>query len=139
MKYPIIRTFFDADSIACLFVSDVISAYPNIENFTVSYPIGNDGKRFDARDFNSFAWGVDGNTMASEDAQLFIRLYNDAKKKLKEGETFKDIDVSMICRCSVSDKLLMPEDEAYVDGNTGAVLSGEHSIYDDEFDFYVKF
>jgi len=139
MSYPIIRTFFDADSVACLFVSDVVSAYPNIEKFTISYPIGDDGKQYDYRDFDSFAWEIGEKiVMASADAQLFIRNYVDASKRLEDGETFDDIDVSMICRCSVSDELLMPEDEAYTDGFTGAVLSDGHSVYDEENDFYVK-
>tara|TARA_R110000822_G_scaffold6851_10_gene28663 strand:+ start:1467 stop:1784 length:318 start_codon:yes stop_codon:yes gene_type:complete len=102
----------------------------------MNYPIGD--KYDHNRDFDSFSWDI-GNkiVMASADAQLFIRTYVDAKKRLADNETFEDIDVSMICRCSVSDEVLMPEDEAYIDGNTGAVLSDAYSIYDEEKDFYV--
>jgi len=139
MKYPILKTFFDADSIACLFVSDVISAFPLIEKFTVSYPRGNDSKRFERRDFDSFTWDIDGKiVIASADAQLFIRNYSDASKRLEDNETFLDIDVSMICRCSVSDEILMPDDEAYIDCLTNEVLSSKHSKFSEVHNGYIK-
>lgn len=146
-KYPLLQTFFDADGIACVFQDEVKRIYPRIEDVTIQYNAG-DGKVMD-RDFNSFGWDIstqDGTrseiVMASDDAEIFIRLYRRIKKRCEElgytQEDFNEFDISICGICSVCDELLMPDDELYVDGNTGESLCDGHSIYDEEKDFYIK-
>jgi hypothetical protein len=146
ISYPVIRTFFDADSIACVFTSDILSAYPQIEKFTTSYQVGD---KFHERNFHSFTWDIGGTiVMAVGDVQEFIRIYTDTLKRIKnENEnnvdgtpilSFDDCDLSMICRCGVCDELLFPDDEAYTDEISGKVLCDHHSATNEATGNYVE-
>lgn len=137
-KYQTLLTFFDADAIACVFVNEVLELFPKIDEFTISYPIG-DGK-FMGRDFHSFTWDI-GETMvmASSDLEYFITIYRRTVERCeKENIDLDDLDLSIICICSVCDELLFPDDEAYIDENTGEVLCDKHSVCNDDTGNYVK-
>lgn len=138
-KYPILSVFFDADSIPCVFVDEMIQTFANIEDLTVYYM----GLQ---RDFNSFGWDMstkDGSrteiVMAVADAMLFVELHRRIGKELeKENLTFGEIDMSMVGICSVCDELLMPDDECYVDENTGEPLCDGHSRCNELTGNYIK-
>lgn len=142
LKYPTLNVFFDADNIACMFVDEILKQFPKIDSIKVNYPTGNE---FIERDFNSFGWEiskVDGSkevsVMAVADAQLFINIYNETLKYcLAENTSIFEIDIESVGQCSVCDDVLMPDDELYVDGNTGAHLCDTHSTYDEANDIYV--
>ena len=142
-KYPIFSSFFDADNIPCMFADEIIKAYPQIEKFTVSYPVGTE---FHERDFDSFIWditkedlSISEDVMASDDVQLFVDIYNRTIERCKkENISLDELDVSMICICGACEELLFPDEEAYTDGNTGEVLCDGCSKFDEEKDFYVK-
>lgn len=142
-KYPILSSFFDVDNIPCMFADEIKEAYPQIEKFTVSYPVGTE---FHERDFESFIWDITKedlsrteDVMASNDVQLFVDIYNRTIDRCKEEKiTLDDLDVSIICICGNCDELLFPDDEAYTDGNTGEVLCDGCSAFDEEHNFYVK-
>ena len=137
MNYPILRTFFDADAVACVFVSDLLSAYPNIGELTVSYPVGS---KFKGRTFISFAWDIGNkNVMSAHDAQFFVRLYKLTSKRLAvESISFDDIDANMVCLCGICDTLLFPDDEAYTDVISGKNLCDKHAIFDEVNNNYVE-
>ncbi len=141
-KYPLMRTFYDVDNILCVFVEDVINAFPNINKISIQYI-----KNQFEREFGTFSWSVrkkdlsDNITvMAFDDLKLFIERYNEICVALKvEDLSDEYYDYSIICKCSVSGKLLLADDEAYADENTGEMLSDEHSVCNDESGNYVKY
>jgi len=142
-KYPLINMFFDVDNIPCMFSEDILKTYPNIEKFTVVYPVG---EKFYERDFDSFIWDItkedlsdSRDVMAVNDVQLFVDVYNRTLERCKEEKTtLEDYDLSMICICGKCDTLLLPDDEAYSDGNTGKILCDGCSVYDEENDIYIE-
>ena len=142
-KYPLMRTFYDVDNILCVFVEDVINAFPNINKISIQYM-----KNQFEREFGTFSWGirkkdlsVNISVMAFDDLKLFIGRYNEICVALKVDDLSDDDlhDYSLICKCSVSGKLLLADDEAYADENTGEMLSDEHSVCNDETGNYVKY
>tara|TARA_R110002050_G_scaffold79261_12_gene169480 strand:- start:21296 stop:21994 length:699 start_codon:yes stop_codon:yes gene_type:complete len=142
-KYPMMRTFYDVDNILCVFVEDVINAFPNINKISIQYM-----KNQFEREFGTFSWdirkkdlSVSISVMAFDDLKLFIERYKEICVALEVDDLSNDDlhDYESICKCSVSGKLLLADDEAYGDENTGEMLSTEYSVCNDESGNYVKF
>lgn len=133
-KYPTINTFFDADSVPCVFVSEVMDAFPMIDQLTINYVIGRGVSVQGGRTFESFTWNIgDVVVMAISDLAYFVRVYNETLKRCEdEGITIDEIALDMVCTCSVCETLLFPDDEVYNDKNTNESLCDSHSIQLDD-------
>lgn len=132
-KYPILRMFFDADGVRCVFVSDVLKAYPHIDKLNINYK-----KNEAPRDFDTFHWDINGLiVMASADLDLFLQLY----KNICLAENIKELDNSadwsLVVSCSVCNVILLPYEEAYSDHKTGQTLCTTHSKFDEGLNNYV--
>lgn len=128
-KYPILTTFFDIDSVPCVFVDEVLKIYPRIDELTVYYK----GSQMN-RTFYTFGWeisklyGKKHLVMSSVDVSLFISLYRRVIKHCKEiNEPFEEVVLCEIAICEACNELLMPDDECYSDENTGEPLCDGHS------------
>lgn len=134
-KVKTVRTFINADNIPCLIVDDLKTIYPRINELIVNQ-----------RSFESYHWytstiyGVNSKrVMTCNDAQSFVLLYDRTLKRCKdENVTIEDIAIEMVASCSVCDRLLFPDDEAYNDEDSGETLCDNHSITNEVTGNYKK-
>ena len=136
-KYPLLRTFFDVDNILCVFVEDVINAYPNINKLSIQYR-----KNEADRKFNTFCWdiSISVDVMAFDDLKLFISLYDEVCEKLDVIDLSGEYeDYESITKCSVCGELLLSDDYAYGDEISGESLCDKHSVRNEETSNYVKY
>tara|TARA_R110000772_G_C13310268_1_gene440054 strand:+ start:8926 stop:9282 length:357 start_codon:yes stop_codon:yes gene_type:complete len=114
------RTFFDYDKIECVEVAIAKDTYPLL-HWSKIIP--------------RFAWGMgddqDVNVLTLADLNICITLD-------KLGTNLDDYNYSDIVHCSVCRRVLLPDDEAYNDENSGDVLCTHHSIQNEVTGNYVK-
>ncbi len=138
----VLRTFFDVDNILCVFVEDVINAYPNINRLSIQYR-----KNEADRKFNTFCWDISKKdnsisvyVMAFDDLKLFITLYNEICERLNVKDLSDDYEeYESITKCSVCGELLLSDDYAYADEISGESLCDKHSVQNEKSGNYVKY
>jgi hypothetical protein len=138
-KYPSLKTFFDCDSVACVFTDEVVKSYPKIDELSIDYRLA-DGSYTHSRPFNSFSWELSGEVvMASSDLSQFVSVYNKILVRCYEEKiTIEDVEFADIGVCNVCDELLFPDDELYSDEDTHVSLCDSHSAMNEMSGNYFK-
>ena len=110
------KTLFDSDNIEIVEIDEAKKHYPELE--------------WDSME-NLF-WEIgDHVVMAVDDLLACIEI---KKRGLKFDEVcFEEIEVCSVCR-----KVLLPDDECYIDAKTGDSLCDEHSFYSESDEAYHK-